>query len=704
MEFRKVIVARYAIVFIGILLFSVAIISKIVMIQVSAGERWSKKIADLQNQTEIIKGNRGNIYSADGKVLATSVPFYQIRFDLAAPGVREVFWEKVDALADSLSHMFADKSKARFKSDLLKAFKSNKRYYLVHHKKLNYLELQRIKTFPIFNRGKFAGGFIAVQDNKRFLPHGDMASRMLGRLNKGAYGGEHGTVGISGIEGSYEGYLSGGEGINVKQNLSGQWVNITSVEPEDGDDVVSTINSYLQDVVENALYKQVEKSNAEYGTAVLMEVKTGKVRAIANLGKLASGDYSETYNYAIGNQGSKAPGSTFKLVSLMFALEEGKVDTSDIYDLEDGKWKVYDRTIYDSDYGYRVHGKVTVKRIFEKSSNVGTAKVITDVYKGREKDFVDRIYNLGLTQSLNLGFAGEATPRIKYPTDSDWYGTTLAYMSHGYELEVTPLHMLTFYNAVANNGKMMKPMFVEEIIRNGQVKAEFKPSVLRSSICSDATLGKLQAMCEGVVEHGTAKALKSDKYHFAGKTGTAKIADQQYGFAHHKYRASFVGYFPVEDPKYSCIVVIAEPKQSFYGGSVAGPVFREIADCVYATDLDLEYQNSVDEKGLLPMVKNGDVKDTKTVVDNLGLKAATVSSVADYVEIGNSKNEIEFSSKEINELEMPNVVGMGAVDAMYLIEKAGMKAKLKGVGKVEKQSPRAGTKCREGQLVYLSLS
>ncbi len=704
MEFRKVIVARYAVVFIGILLFSIAIISKIVLIQVSAGERWSKKIADLQNQTEVVKGNRGNIYSADGKVLATSVPYYQIRFDLVAPGVREVFWEEVDALSDSLSQMFPDKSKARFKADLLKAYKNNNRYYLVYRNKINYLQLQRIKTFPIFNRGKFAGGFIAVQDNKRFLPHGDMASRMLGRLNKGAYGGDHGTVGISGIEGSYEGFLSGGEGINVKQNLSGQWVSMTSVEPDDGNDVVTTLDSYWQDVVEDALFKQVEKSKAEYGTAVLMEVQTGKIRAIANLGKLASGGYSETYNYAIGNQGSKAPGSTFKLVSLMFALEEGKVDTSDVYDLGDGSLKVYDQKIYDSDYGYKVHGKVTVNRIFEKSSNVGTAKVIMEVYNGREKDFVDRIYNLGLTQPLNLGFAGEATPKIKYPSDKDWYGTTLAFMSHGYELEVTPLHMLTYYNAVANDGKMMKPMFVEEIKRNGQIKAEFKPSVLRSSICSEATLGKLQAMCEAVVEHGTAKALQSDKYNFAGKTGTAKISDPVHGFNHNKYRASFVGYFPVENPKYSCIVVISEPKGSFYGGSVAGPVFREIADCVYASDLELEFHEDVEQEDLLPIVKSGNAADTKHVIDQLGLKAQTIEAHADYIVANKNSTQIEFTSEKLKEFEMPNVVGMGAVDAMYLIEKAGLKAKLKGAGKVKKQSPKAGTTCREGQLVYLSLS
>ena len=388
----------------------------------------------------------------------------------------------------------------------------------------------------------------------------------------------------------------------------------------------------------------------------------------------------------------------------MFALEEGKVDTSSIYDLEDGKLRVYDRTIYDSDYGYRTYGKVTLKKIFEKSSNVGTAKVIMDVYKNREKDFVDRIYNLGLTQPLNLGFAGEATPKIKYPTDKDWYGTTLAYMSHGYELEVTPLHMLTFYNAVANNGKMMKPMFVEAIQQNGQTVAEFEPSVIRSSICSDATLGKLQSMCEGVVEEGTARSLQTEKYRFAGKTGTAKIADAQYGFAHRKYRASFAGYFPVENPKYSCIVVISEPKGSFYGGSVAGPVFREIADCVYASDLDLDHSLEVDEKDLMPIVKNGNVNDTEKVVSKLGIKSNHVEQVADYVEASNSNQKIDLIPKEINEFEMPNVVGMGAADAIYLIEKAGMKAKLKGIGKVKQQAPKAGVRCREGQLVYLSLS
>lgn len=707
MDLRRIILGRYALILVLMLAFSLAIAGRIVYIQLTTAEKWDGKLKQLENKTEIIRGNRGNVCSTNGRVLASSVPFYEIRMDMGAPGVKEVFNKEVDALSLELSKVFTDRNRWEFKKQLQDAYRKGARYHLVHHRKVNYDELQRIKTFPIFNRGAYRGGFIVEQEYVRFTPHGSLAFRTIGLMNKGAYGGLHGSIGISGVEGKYEGYLRGKEGLVMRQNLSGRWVDVSTVEPEAGKDVITTIDIYLQDVVENSLRKQLVKSNAEYGTAILMEVETGKIRAIVNLG-LQNGAYNEIYNYAIGHEGCTEPGSTFKLLSVMIALDESKVDTSDVFDTEDGKWKIFDKTIYDSDYGHGTHGKMTVSEIFEKSSNVGIAKMIDKHYRGREKEFIDRLYNLGLNRPMGLGFSGEATPYVKYPTDKSWWGTSLAYISHGYELQVSPIQMLTFYNAVANNGKMMKPMFVEAIRHNGDNIKTFKPEVLKNSICSRETLKKMQALLEGVVEKGTARSLRTNQYTFAGKTGTAKVLDLQSGYSHRKYRASFAGYFPADNPKYSCIVVIAEPKGLFYGGSVAGPVFREIADCVFTTDLTLEIAKNknkeIKEPNQVPHVLNGLVNETKLICKELGIKVNGTVADADWVYTISDNDALSMKPRKLIEKQMPNVVGMGASDALYLIEKAGMKVKMNGVGRVRKQSPDPGVNCNNGQLVYIDLS
>lgn len=704
MDLRRIILARYALLLVFVLLFSIAITGRIVYIQISGADKWEDKLQSLENHTEKIHGSRGNIYSTDGRLLATSLPFYEIRFDLGCAGVKEVFLAQVKDLSNELTKIFTDRTASRFESELRQAYNNGRRYYLVHPRKVNYDELQRIKDFPIFKRGKYRGGFIAEQQYIRFTPHGNLAYRTIGLMNKGAYGGVHGSIGVSGIEAGYEGYLRGGEGLVVRQNLSGRWVNVSKEEPENGKDVITTIDIYLQDVVENALLKQLVKSDAEYGTAVLMEVNTGKIRAIANLGKSSNG-YSEIYNYAIGHEGSSEPGSTFKLISMMVALEGAKVDTSDVFDVGDGKWKIYDKTIYDSDYGYAHHGELTVKQIFEKSSNVGVAKIIDAYYKNREKEFVDRLYNLGLNSSLNIGFRGEAVPYVKYPTDKNWWGTSLAYISHGYEMQMSPMHTLAFYNAVANNGKMMKPMFVEAVQQNGVIIKKMKPEVLRNSICSDETLGKLQSMLEGVVTNGTARSLQTSLYNFAGKTGTAKVLDMETGYLHRKYRASFAGYFPAEEPKYSCIVVISEPKGAFYGGSVAGPVFREIADCVFISDLSLgETKSKDDDENIQPPMLSGSAEQTRVLSERLNVDIPNFDSNIECVSVKNINKTLNVVPQKIEKLTMPNVLGMGVSDAIYYIEKAGMKVKIHGVGKVKKQFPSEGSKCRQNQLVYVDLS
>jgi cell division protein FtsI (penicillin-binding protein 3) len=702
MDLRKIILARYVLLVAIAIISAVLIIGKIMFIQFAGAPKWAPKLKNLEEQTTVIQGRRGDIFARDGRVLATSVPSYEIRIDMGAPGLKAVFHGEVNNLAHGLSKIFTDKSEAEFRNELMKAYKKQIRYYLVHPRKVNYYELLRIKELPILNRGKYKGGLIVEEANARILPYGKMAYRTIGLLNKEGNDDNLKTSGLTGIEEQYEKYLKGDEGLSLRQNLSGRWVNVTTVEPESGNSVLTTIDIFMQDMVENALRKQLEKSNAEYGTAILMEVATGKIRAISNLG-LQNGNYSEIYNYAIGHEGCNEPGSTFKLISMMIALDEGKVDTSDVFDIYDGKMKFYDRTIYDSDYGHGTHGKQTVKQIFERSSNVGVSRIVQENFKGKEKVFIDRICDLGLDEPLDLGIKGEAIPYVKHPKGEDWWGTSLAYMSQGYEIKLSPLQILTVYNAVANDGQMMKPMFVESVIDEGEEIKSYSPKVMKNSICSRSTLRKLRAMLEGVVENGTAKGIKTARYKIAGKTGTAKVSDKEKGYEHSMYRASFAGYFPADDPKYSCIVVIAEPKGDFYGSTVAGPVFKEIADCVFSS-LDFAQINKETDKIQLPNVKNGLVNETKKVCRELKIKTSRPESKADWVSAVEGERSVELKSRQLVERQVPNVVGMGVTDAIYLIEKAGMRTQISGVGVVRRQSPSPGVTCKKGQTVVLDLS
>lgn len=704
MNLRKIILTRYGILLALLFIVSISIVAKIVIIQVAGGEKWGKKLKYIKERTEVIYGHRGNICSHDGKILATSVPYYQIRFDLGAPGVREVYHGQIDGLCSKLARLYGDRSKDQFRRELDKAYKSKERYYLVNSQRINYEQLKKARDFPIFNRGRNKGGFMAEPEFVRVMPYGKMAFRTVGLLSKEA-SGDQGNIGISGIEKKYEDYLRGEEGLALQQNLSGKWVNIVTDEPDNGKDVISTIDLYLQDVVENSLRKELNISKGEWGTAVLMEVETGKIRAISNLGKTKNG-YREIYNYAIGSEGCAEPGSTFKLVSLMVAMEDGLVDTSDVYDVADGKWKFYDQVIYDSDYGEgNAHGKMTMKQIFERSSNVGVAKIIYQAYKGKEKQFIENIYNLGLNEKMDIGFQGEAKPYIKYPTDKNWWGNSLVWISYGYEIQLSPLQILSFYNAVANDGKMMKPMFVEAIAENGEIEKEFSPQVLKYSICSNSTLRKMKKMLEGVVERGTASSIHTSRYTIAGKTGTAKIADRNKGYSAGKYRASFVGYFPADKPRYSCIVLIAEPQGSFYGASVAAPVFREIADCVWGTDLSIRLAKDQNDGGKkIPSIMNGLVPETKTVCRELGIRYKSPERGADWVFTNEEEKTVELKSRKLVEETVPNVLGMGANDAIFLIEKAGFSPRMSGVGRVLRQSPQPGTHGKRGQTVSIVLS
>jgi cell division protein FtsI (penicillin-binding protein 3) len=544
---------------------------------------------------------------------------------------------------------------------------------------------------------------VAQAENKRILPNNDLAARTIGYLNQGTEGTE------VGIEGAFDENLAGKSGLMVKQRLTGgDWIpvdNFNSVETKDGDDVITTIDIDLQDVASTALLNQLKKNNAHHGCVVLMEVATGDVKAIANLELGDDGEYHETYNYAIAE--STEPGSTFKLASLMAAIEDGVIDTGDVVDTGNGTVKFYNKVIRDTkEEGY---GKLTVKQVFEKSSNVGTSMLIYSHYKDNPKAFVNRLYAMKLNQKLNLQIKGEGEPIIRYPGDKLWSGLSLPMMSHGYEVQLTPLQILTFYNAVANDGRMMRPRFVTEIRRSGNILKSFDTEVILNSIASRSTIRKAKKMMEGVVEHGTATNLKDADYKIAGKTGTAQIARAKYGYRSGdriSYQASFCGYFPADNPIYSCIVVVNAPSNAvYYGNLVAGPVFKEISDKVFSTRFfkELVADNIKDKTPTAPDAGNGYRDDINSVFRNLGIKYKR-SVDDDWVATRESGDTIRLVAVTPQQGQVPDVRGMTLRDAMYLLENSGLKVKFNGKGRVRKQDPEHGAKIYEGSVVSLDLN
>ena len=704
MEIRKAITLRFGIVYFVIAIFGLVIISRILLIQNVDTEKWQQIAKDLRSNTTEIWAKRGNICADDGSILSTSVPYYEIRMDMMAPRIQQIFATESEQMIDELSVFFGF-SKSEFRNRVKAAFDKKNRWFLVNPDQIDHNKFQEFKLLKSMARSHFGSGLIVVTENRRILPHGDLASRTIGVLNKGAFGGVHGNVGYTGVEGLTENYLAGVNGLALKRNFSGSWINTPLVEPKEGKDVITTINVNLQDYAQTALGKQMEISQAEWGTAIVMEVKTGNIKAIANMGLKKDGTYGETYNFAFGHAGCSEPGSTFKLMSLMVAMEEGYVDTMDRFDTGIGEWEYKGQKMHDSDFGKGGHGYISMKRIFELSSNIGTAKIITKFYEGKEKDFIDRIYSFGLNKQLGLGFLGEAEPRIKYPTDPDWWGPSLAWIAHGYEIKIAPIQTLTFYNAVANNGVMVKPKFIDEIREDGLPVRKFPTEVINPSLCSKSTLTKAQDMLKGVCTNGTGKALQNPYYTIAGKTGTAVIANENKGYTSggaKKYQASFCGYFPADNPKYSCIVVIVGPKGAFYGGSVAGPVFRGIADKVYAAYLE-PAADSIPPYNEVPVVKPGLKEDVTLLAKDLGFKTQSQNLTAEQVAVTNDTMTVFVNGVNVTPGIVPDVIGMGANDAVYLLEERGLKTEIKGFGRVFRQSPYAGMPYSKGDVVTLDL-
>lgn len=691
-----------------ICLLGFVIIYKISVIQFSEGDQWRAKSKNFSTKLFDVEAIRGNIYDNNGILLATSLPFYEVGIDVNTSAItNDIFYDNVDSLSYCFSKMFHDRSQKEYRKILVKARKEGDRWVLLQ-RGVSYTELHLIKNFPLIRKGRNKGGFTYTQTNKRERPFQNLAARTIGKYN------EAGTGQSYGLEVAYNSYLQGESGQRLMQKIAGgAWKSINDeneIKLEDGTDVISTIDINIQDVAHNSLMSCLKKHGAAYGCLILMEVKSGEIKAIANLTRKDSSTYVENLNYAVG--AATEPGSTFKLASLITAMEDGYIDLDDVVEIGDGTYKYYTSTMKDSHRPEK--SEITVQQVFEQSSNVGVSKIITRYYSKDPQKFVDRLCLMNFNSPLNISIPGEAIPRIKNTKDKDWSGTTLPWMSIGYELTISPLQTLTFYNAVANNGKMMRPMFVKEIRKRGKVIKTFDPEIINSSICSQPTIDKAKKMMEGVVTNGTARSLRAADYKVAGKTGTAQIAKGgNYKTGGVSYLASFVGYFPADNPKYSCIVVVSSPTgDSYYGGAVAGPVFKDVADKVYSTSLEIHKEiNDVQPvfAKKAPIVKNGSQEEIQSVLTTLKIKNSTTNKKAEWVLSStiDSTSVKMLSYKIEEELKrgiVPNLAGMTARDVLFLLENNNyMRVKLNGSGAVAKQSINAGTIFTKGTQIELTL-
>jgi cell division protein FtsI (penicillin-binding protein 3) len=634
-----------------------------------------------------IPSPRGNIYDVKGNLLATSMPVYTIAID-ATQSSDTLFNNNYRDLAKGLSTLFADLSASEYAKKLRSARRNNKQYLRLQSG-VRYSELQKVKDLPILKRGRYKGGFVYTQQSYRIKPFGYLCNRTIG------YGREVNDVGI---EKAFDKYLKGKNGMQMMQRINGGvWKplsNTQDVEPESGADVYSTIDIRMQDIAQTALLRSLEKYEAESGSVILMDVETGAIRAMSSLQRTEKEKYAENFNYAFG--AAYEPGSTFKLASLLVALEDGKVDTASVVDTKNGVFKFYDKTMKDSNSHRGGHGKITLGRAFEVSSNIGIAKTIVDIYENKPQEFIDRLARLGVSNKLDFELLGEAEPWIKNRSDKSWSGVSLPWISYGYELEMSALQILALYNAVANNGELVKPYLVDRV-QSGEYVVEAKSvEVLKPSICSEKTVHILQDLLKGVVKNGTATNIYSKKYTCAGKTGTAKIASQgSYG---EEYRASFAGYFPAENPKYSCIVVVTKPKSTlgFYGNIVAAPVFKEIRDLLYAEEpIDIPpFDVSIAANYM------GEVQEVNSIHKELNYQLSSEDQKKALLKSNKTYSEIFI----IEDGLMPDLNGMACMDAVYLLENIGLQVKLNGKGKVRTQSLKAGNKIKGTKKVTLSLS
>ena len=703
MDVKRDILWRVYLSYIVVVLIGVTIFVKAIYIQQVEGGKWRSMSDSLHQKIEETEAERGTIYSEDGQMLSTSIPQFDIYIDFGAEGLQEKngkrFKENLDSLSIGLAALFKEYTAAEYKKILVSGFESKDRYYSLK-KKISYQQYQLLKALPLVRLGKNKSGFIAEDRNIRLNPYKMLAFRTIG-LARDSF--------KVGLELTYDSVLRGRSGSRLVRYIAGG-VSVPvedgiETESENGKDIVTSIDVFMQEVTENALMKMMVNNEAEHGCAIVMETSTGKIKAIANLGRRNDGSYFEDFNYAIN---PSEPGSTFKLATMMSLLEDKKISLNNTVNLEGGVWNINGRTVYDSEQ----HGKhdVTVQEAFELSSNVGMAKLAWTYYGNTPSQFIRHLHNMKMDTATGLDLVGERNPVIIKPGTRSWSATTLPWMSFGYNIAITPLQTLTLYNAVANNGIMMKPYLVTAIKEEGEIYKEFEPEILKEKVCSDATLIQLKKCLEGVCTNGTAKSLfKNTRFKVAGKTGTALVANNNKGYADKIYQSSFAGYFPADNPQYTCLVVIKNKPfaTKFYGADVAGPVFKEIAERLYTTSVhqNKNYDRYDYKKDSTYYTYVGLTKEMKQLLSDIKVGFRDSTSVTnDWGSVQSQKGNTVIRSLQIHPNKMPQLKGMGLKDAVAICEELGLKTVIKGRGKVAEQSIIVGQSIAKGQTINIALN
>jgi cell division protein FtsI (penicillin-binding protein 3) len=702
MDVKRDILWRVYLCYLLVVIACVAIFTKAVIIQQVQGTHWRSMSDSLHQKLDEIEAERGTIYSEDGQMLSTSIPQFDIYIDFRVESLRQknglLFRTGIDSLSERLAGLFKDQSAGQYKALLQRGYKDEDGYFLLK-KKISYREYQQLRTFPIFKLGRYKSGMIANEKTIRLNPYQMLAFRTIGLAR------DSNKVGL---EMTYDSLLKGRNGKQFVRRIAGG-VNVPvddtyEIEPETGKDIVSTIDVFIQDIVETALMKMMLKNEAQTGTAIVMEVKTGKIKAIANLGKRGDGSYWEDYNYAIR---PTEPGSTFKLATMLALLEDKKVSLNQMITLEHGAWKIAGQTVYDSE----VHKEndVTVQHAFELSSNVAMAKMAMTYYSARPNDFIRHLKKMRMDTLTGIDLSGEKSPVIYRPGGKFWGPTTLPWMAFGYNLSVSPLQTTMLYNAIANNGRMMKPYLVSAVKEEGILLRAFEPKVLDENICSNQTLQQLKTCLEGVCTAGTAKELfKNTTYKVAGKTGTALVANGNKGYADKIYQSSFAGYFPADNPQYTCVVIIVNKPHAavYYGGAVAGTVFKEISDRLYST-----YITQTNTAGAAQKKKDsslfsyaGNKQDIAYVNRRLKLSYSDSTGRTDeWIDMNGKNASVVLNKKTIDNTTMPALKGMGLKDVVTVCENIGLKVIVRGKGKVAAQSIVPGQPFAKGQQISVLL-
>jgi cell division protein FtsI (penicillin-binding protein 3) len=670
-------------------------------IQHVQGHYWRGLSDSLHQKFVELNAERGTIFSEDSNMLSTSIPYFDIYIDFGADGLREKngkrFKENLDSLSMKLAGLFRDQSAAAYKKELQQGYRLQDRYYELQ-KNISFEQYKILRTFPLVRQGRNKSGFIAEMNSKRLNPFGLLANRTIGLARANAQN--------VGLERTYDTVLKGENGNRlVRYMAAGTYIPVEGyeIEPENGKDILTTIDINTQDIAENALLKMMIENECDHGTCIVMEVATGKIRAIANLGRQPDGSYWEDLNYAIR---ASEPGSTFKLATLLSLLDDNKIQLTDHIDLEGGVWRIGTRTVRDVEK----HEKkdFTIKQAFELSSNVGMAKLTVSHYSKDPNQFVSHLKALHLNQATGIDLAGETTPIIKSPKSRTWSASTLPWMAFGYEVLISPLQTLTLYNAVANQGRMMKPYLVNNIQSGGRTIVQNEPIAINERICSEKTLQQLKDCLQGVCQEGTAKnVFKNSYYKVAGKTGTALVANGSRGYADHIYQSSFAGYFPADHPKYSCIVVIKNKPHAkkFLGAAVAGPVFREVSDKLMSGQMEF-FPTAFERPLKIDSVQYyyaGSKKDIGQVADFLQLHYLDSAGNAEWTRWYGSADQTVLNEKKIQKNLVPDVKGMGLKDALFILENMHMKVIAKGVGKVKSQSLQPGSAYAKNEMLTLEL-